>query len=51
MPKLQITLPDGSNLDQELTDDLISVGRIVDNMIQIEDASVGAVFRLLLSVK
>ena len=42
MPKLQITLPDGSNLDQELTDDLISVGRIVDNMIQIEDASVSS---------
>ena len=42
MPKLQITLPDGSNLDQELTDDLISIGRIVDNMIQIEDASVSS---------
>jgi pSer/pThr/pTyr-binding forkhead associated (FHA) protein len=42
MPKLQINLPDGSTLDQELTDDLVSIGRIVDNMIQIEDASVSS---------
>ena len=42
MPKLQINLPDGSILDQELTDDLVSIGRIVDNMIQVEDPSVSS---------
>ena len=42
MPKLTISLPDGTTHDQELTDDLVSIGRIVDNMIQIEDASVSS---------
>jgi pSer/pThr/pTyr-binding forkhead associated (FHA) protein len=42
MPKLHIHLPDGSTHDQELTDDLVTIGRIVDNMIQIEDASVSS---------
>lgn len=42
MPKLQITLPDGTTPDHELTDDLISIGRVADNLIQIEDASVSS---------
>lgn len=42
MPKLQINLPDGSTLDNELTDDQVTIGRIVDNMLQIEDASVSS---------
>ena len=42
MPKLQLTLPDGTKPDHELTDDLISIGRVTDNLIQIEDASVSS---------
>ncbi len=49
MPKLQISLPDGSIHDLELTDDLVSIGRIVDNMIQIEDASVSSHHAQLIS--
>ncbi len=49
MPKLQISLPDGSIHDHELTDDLVSIGRIVDNMIQIEDASVSSHHAQLIS--
>lgn len=42
MPKLLVTLPDGSNVTHELTDDTITVGRVSDNTIQIEDASVSS---------
>ena len=42
MPKLKLTLPDGTTPDHELTDDLISIGRSVDNLLQIEDASVSS---------
>lgn len=40
MPKLQISLPDGSQLDHELTDEAITIGRAPDNTIELNDASV-----------
>ena len=42
MPKLLVTLPDGSEVTHELTEDLVTVGRVSDNTIQIEDASVSS---------
>ena len=42
MPRLLVTLPDGSEVTHELTDDVITLGRVEDNMIQIEDASVSS---------
>ena len=42
MPKLLVSLPDGSNVTHELTDDAITIGRVSDNSIQIEDASVSS---------
>jgi pSer/pThr/pTyr-binding forkhead associated (FHA) protein len=42
MPKLIVTLPDGTNVTHELTEDTVTVGRVSDNVIQIEDASVSS---------
>lgn len=42
MPKLHITLPDGTETNHELLDDVITVGRLPDNTIQIDDASVSS---------
>jgi len=42
MPKLQVTLPDGSEVTHELTEDVVTIGRVPDNTIQIEDASVSS---------
>jgi predicted component of type VI protein secretion system len=42
MPRLHVTLPDGSEATHELTDDIITLGRVEDNMIQIDDASVSS---------
>ncbi len=42
MPKLQIFLPDGNTASHELLDDVITVGRLPDNAIQIDDASVSS---------
>ncbi len=42
MSKLLVSLPDGSNVTHELTDDAITVGRVSDNSIQIDDASVSS---------
>jgi pSer/pThr/pTyr-binding forkhead associated (FHA) protein len=42
MPRLQVTLPDGSEVTHELTDEVITLGRVEDNAIQIEDASVSS---------
>lgn len=39
MPKLQITLPDGSLLDHELTE-AVTIGRVSDNTLPIDDASI-----------
>ncbi len=42
MPKLQINLPDGSTIDHELTDEVVTIGRIADNTLHIEDGSVSS---------
>src|ERR1700759_3143199 len=42
MPRLQVTLPDGPEVTHELTEDTVTVGRVSDNTIQIEDASVSS---------
>lgn len=42
MPKLKIALPDGSTASHDLTEDTITLGRVADNMIQIDDASVSS---------
>jgi pSer/pThr/pTyr-binding forkhead associated (FHA) protein len=42
MPKLIVSLPDGSSVTHELTEDIVTVGRISDNVIQIEDPSVSS---------
>lgn len=41
MPKLQINLPDGTQLDHELTE-AITIGRAPDNTLTIDDASVSS---------
>jgi predicted component of type VI protein secretion system len=42
MPKLQVSLPDGTETTHDLGEPEISVGRIDENMLQIEDASVSS---------
>jgi pSer/pThr/pTyr-binding forkhead associated (FHA) protein len=42
MPKLIVTLADGTNVTHELTEDIVTVGRVSDNVIHIEDASVSS---------
>ncbi len=42
MPRLVVSLPDGPEATHELTDDVVTVGRVSDNAIQIEDASVSS---------
>ena len=42
MPKLQITSQDGSEITHELGEDQITIGRLADNMIQIDDPSVSS---------
>ena len=42
MPKLLVSLPDGSSAVHELVEASISVGRLADNALQIEDASVSS---------
>ena len=42
MPKLIVSLPDGSAVTHELAEATISVGRLQDNTLQIEDASVSS---------
>lgn len=42
MPKLQISLPDGSQLDHELTTDAVTIGRAEDNTLPISHASVSS---------
>jgi pSer/pThr/pTyr-binding forkhead associated (FHA) protein len=38
MPKLQITLPDGSQLDHELTGEAVTIGRAADNTFELDAA-------------
>ena len=42
MPKLKITLPGGITAAHDLTDDTLTLGRVGDNTIQIDDASVSS---------
>lgn len=42
MPKLLVSLSDGSTVVHELAEASISVGRLADNALQIEDASVSS---------
>lgn len=42
MAKLQIFLPDGSQISHDLQDEKITVGRLADNSLQIDDASVSS---------
>jgi pSer/pThr/pTyr-binding forkhead associated (FHA) protein len=39
---LVVSLPDGSEVTHELTDDVVTVGRVSDNTVQIDDASVSS---------
>ena len=40
MPKLIVTQPDGTDTPHELTEEVVTVGRLSDNIIQIDDVSV-----------
>ena len=42
MPKLQISLPDGTTSSHELIEDVVTIGRIAENTIEIDDASVSS---------
>jgi hypothetical protein len=42
MPKLQIMMPDTGEITHELVDELITLGRLPDNNIQVDDASVSS---------
>jgi len=42
MPKLIVTLPDGSDITNELTEDVVTIGRLSDNAVQIDDVSVSS---------
>ncbi len=42
MPKFLVSLPDGTEVVHELVDATISIGRLADNAMQIEDASVSS---------
>jgi pSer/pThr/pTyr-binding forkhead associated (FHA) protein len=42
MPKLTVSLPDGPEAVHDLVEDLITVGRVDDNLIEIADASVSS---------
>ena len=42
MPKLQIFLPEGGEASHDLTEDTVTVGRLPDNSIQINDISVSS---------
>jgi len=42
MAKLQIFLPDGTQISQDLQDEKITIGRLADNALQIDDGSVSS---------
>ena len=42
MAKIIVSLPDGSQVTHELTEDIVTIGRVSDNIIQIEDVSVSS---------
>jgi len=42
MPKLQISFPDSPEMSHDLIEDVVTVGRIAENTIEIDDASVSS---------
>lgn len=42
MPQIQIFLPDDNKITQDLADEKVTVGRLADNSLQIDDASVSS---------
>ena len=42
MPKLKIMMPDAGEVTHELVDEVITLGRVPDNTVQVEDASVSS---------
>ena len=42
MPKLKVMLPESGEVTHDLVDELITLGRVSDNMIQVEDGSVSS---------
>lgn len=42
MAKLQIFLPDGTQISQDLQDEKLTIGRLADNGLQIDDGSVSS---------
>jgi len=42
MPKIIVTLPDGTDVSHELTEDVVTIGRLSDNVIRIDDVSVSS---------
>lgn len=42
MPTLKIQLPDAGEVTHELVDEMVTLGRVDDNTVQIEDASVSS---------
>ena len=42
MPKLKVTMPETGEVTHELVDELITIGRISENVLQIEDGSVSS---------
>lgn len=42
MARLQILLPDAPAIDRELTDEPITMGRVADNLLQIEEGSISS---------
>jgi predicted component of type VI protein secretion system len=42
MPKLHVILPEGPEAVHELTEEIVTIGRLPDNVVQIEDPSVSS---------
>ncbi len=42
MAKITLTLADGTELSHELTEDLVTIGRVSDNVIHLNDVSVSS---------
>lgn len=42
MPKLQLSRPDGSQTDHELTEEILTIGRAPDNVFHIDDVSISS---------
>ncbi len=42
MPRLIVKLPDGTDSNHDLTEELVTIGRVSDNVIQIDDVSVSS---------